>query len=294
MSQRKLGLGSWKRGLVLLKESLGVLVNRPKLLVFPLLAGVSALAFLAVLFGSSLGVIIGVEGLEIFDSPETLEEALEAHTLTVLATLLLAYLSTTFFSVFFTGALVAETHRAFAGESVRLRRGMRKAWSAKYKLLAWAVIAATVGVILDAIESDNRLGRVLSWAFGALWSVLTFFVVPVAVLDENSTVRSMFTESGRTFTEHIGETVIGVFAPRLAAGGVVALTVGIAIVLAEFAVPGLAIFALVLIGLVLSQLLSTVLRGMLKTAMYIYATEGSRPAEFDSEALDEIMSAERD
>jgi len=291
MTRRAPTLGSWKRGLVLLKESFGVLVNQPKLLVFPLLAGVSALAFLAVLFGSSLGVIIGVEGLDIFDSPEALQDALEAHLLVVLGTLFVAYLSTTFLSVFFTGALVAETRRAFAGEQVRLRRGMGVAWHAKYKLLAWALIAATVGVILDAIESDERFGRVLSWVFGAVWSVITFFVVPVAVLDENSTVRSMFTESGRTFKEHIGETIVGVFAPRLVAFAIAATTVGLVLGLAELAVPGLALFGLLFVGLVLSQLLSTTIRGLLKTAMYVYATEGRRPAEFDSEALNQMMDA---
>jgi hypothetical protein len=205
------------------------------------------------------------------------------------AVLFVAYLVTSFISVFFTGALIAESRAVFGEENVDLRRGMAAAWDAKYKLLAWALVSATVGVLIESIESsDSPVSKMIGLVVGLAWTVLTFFVIPVAVLNEDSSVWSMFSESGQTFRERWGETVIGLGLPRVL-GGVVAVA-GLAFgFLLEDLGGGVYVYAPVMISaVVLSQLLSTTIRGILKTSLYVYATEGKRPSEFEDQDFDTL------
>jgi len=279
-----------RRGIGMTVDSFLIMKNNPKLLVFPVFAGLGALGFLALLFGSTLGGVIGIEGLDAIETQAALEETVSDNTVILLAAVFLGYLGTTFVSVFFTAALVAESREVFAGNRVSLKRGIAAAWDAKYQLLAWAVIAATVGVIIDAIESsDSIIGQVFAWVFGVAWSVITFLVVPVAVLGEDSSVRGMFSRSGRTFRENIGETVVGVFAPRVVGGVIAVLTIGVVVALLELGVTWLVVFPVLVVGLVAAQLLSTTVRGIVKTSLYVYATEGKQPRGFDSGRLSSML-----
>jgi hypothetical protein len=280
-----------KRGLGMVIRSLVVLKHNPKLLVFPLIAGASSLAFLTLLLGSTLGVFVGIEGIDALQTQSTLETTISDKPVVVGAALFLGYLGTTFVSVFFTGALVVESRYAFANERVNLQRGMAHAWAARYKLFAWAVIAATVGVIIDAIESSNTpISKVFAVVFGAVWTVMTFFIVPIAVLDPECSLRETFTRSGRTFRETIGETVVSLGAPRVIGVGIFFLATGLALAVSELTTNTLVYAPLLVLGAVLSQLVSTTLRGILKTMLYVYATEGKTPAEFDSSDFDSILS----
>lgn len=280
-----------KRGFGMAFRSLAVLKRNPKLLVFPLFAGLSSLAFLALLLGSTFGAFVGISGIEAIETPSALETTISNNPGITVAALFLGYLGTTFVSVFFTGALVAESRHAFAGEPVNLKRGMARAWAAKYKLFAWALIAATVGIIIDAIEgSDSPLSQVFAAVFGVAWTIITFFVVPVAVLDSESTVREMFTRSGRTFRENIGETVIGLIAPRAIGGVVGVATVGLVIVLSDLTSSALVLAPILVVGLILAQLLSTTIRGIIKALLYVHATEGQAPDGFDSTDIDAMVS----
>jgi hypothetical protein len=291
MSPYAMKLTQLKRGFGMSVRSLVVLKRNPKLLIFPLFAGISSLAFLALLVGSTFGAFVGISGVGSVASLSALDTTISANPGIAVAALFAGYLGTTFVSVFFTGALVAESRRAFAGESVDLRRGMARAWDAKYKLLAWAVIAATVGILIDAVEgSDSPVSQVFAALFGIAWTIITFFVVPVAVLDSESTVREMFSRSGRTFRENIGETVIGLAAPRAIGGAVGIVTIGIVIVLRDLTSSALVLGAILVGGLILAQLLSTTIRGILKTLLYVYATAGEIPEGFDPTDLDALLS----
>ncbi|MBX0287757.1 DUF6159 family protein [Haloarcula salinisoli] len=284
-------LAQLKRGIRMVGQALVVLRHNPKLLVFPLIAGISSLLFLGLLLGSTFGVLVGIEGLEAFETRSGFLATISGNPVVTVPALFLGYLGTTFVSVFFTGALVAESRYALADEPVNLRRGMARAWTAKYDLLAWAVIAATVGIIIDAIESsDNPVSKVFTVVFGAVWTVMTFFIVPVAVLDPQQSLRGMFRRSGQVFRENVGETVIGLGAPRAVGFGIFVLANLLAFGLSEITPSPLVYAPILVAGAVLSQLVSTTLRGILKTVVYVYATAGRMPAEFDAGDLDPLLS----
>lgn len=69
----------------------------------------------------------------------------------------------------------------FDGGDVSVRDALGDAWARKGPLLACSVVAAVVGVVIRAIESqDNALARILAGLFAVAWSVMTYLVIPVS------------------------------------------------------------------------------------------------------------------
>ncbi|WP_229770471.1 MULTISPECIES: DUF6159 family protein [unclassified Halorhabdus] len=247
-----------------------VLRTHPKLLVFPLLGALSGIAFLLTLFGSLLvaGPVFEEPGLAIFGA------------------LFVAYLVETFLASFFTAALIAATRTAFRGEDPSIRAALAAAWQRKLPLLAWSIIAAIVGVILRAIESeDNLVAHLLAAVFAVAWSVMTYFVVPVIVFEDPS-VTSMFKQSARTFKDTWGESIgalatIDVVTLLLALVGVV---LGAITYVATTGLGTVQLVATLLVGgtaIVIGLLLGKALSGIARTALYVYATERTAPEHFD-------------
>ncbi len=258
----------FKRGAVLTKDSLLVLKNHPKLLVFPIIAGISALAFLGMVGGTFVGLL-----------------AAEIDSLAVVITLaVLAYFGTATVSVFFTAALVSEAKQVFEGAEPNLKRGISAAWQVKGKLLLWGLISAAVGIILDNIGgSDSRIGQ----AIALMWTIATFFVIPVAVLRPDLSIREWFSESGETFKEQWGETPIAVVGLKIVAIPFYVVGIGLGYLFVEGMGEPVLIGALVALPFIaLGMIITSALRGVLKAALYTYATEGKRPDEFGDEDFD--------
>lgn len=262
-------LDRFKTAFTLMKDSLLVMKHNPTLLSFPIVSGIAGIAFLGVF----LGVTFGVLSIDL-GGGTALFVVLALGFGTV-------YLGTTFISAFFTAALVHQTRDVLTGGDASLGAGMRGAWEVKRPLLIWAFIAATVGVVLNAIEDSNGgVGRALSAVFGVAWTLMTFFIIPVIVFEKTS-VRGMFERSAEQFKATWGETPLS-----LAGVGAVSFVVAI-----PFAGPGILLiesygyellgFALVATGAVLGAIVSHTFKGIIKTSLYFYATEGTLPDEFD-------------
>lgn len=204
------------------------------------------------------------------------------------------YFGTAFIAAFFSAGLVDQTRTVLQGGDPSLRAGLQSAWGVKTPLIIWAVISATVGLIIDAIsESDSIFAQILAVVLGVSWSLLTFFIIPVIVFEKPSTT-DMFRQSGQRFKETYGETIIGMFGATIAG-----LVVGIPFFLAGVAaleILGSLLVGgpLIIIGIALAQVVSFTIRGIVKTGLYFYAQEGQRPNEFNQifDALD--LSAQSD
>jgi hypothetical protein len=251
-----------KTGLILTKDSLQVMRHNPQLFVFPAVSGVAGLAFLGVFLGVTFGLMaVAPEG-------------------GMLVGLFVVYLVLTFVSSFFAAALVHQTREVLGGNDASLRAGVAAAWDVKGPLFVWSLISATIGIVINAIEnSDSRVARLFGTIFGVAWTLMTFFVIPVIVFEGTST-REMFTRSAGTFKQTWGETPISLLGINIV-GAIVAL---------PFVLPGfyllniglgVAGIGLVLVGVLLSFLVSQTLQGVVKTTLYLYAREGKRPEEFD-------------
>lgn len=260
-----------KMGLVLTKDSLALIRHNPRLILFPLVSGVAGLAFLAIFLGITFG-------LAQTGQPE----------LGVIVGLFLTYLGLTFISSFFTAGLVHQTRESLEGYEPSVRAGLEAAWEVKGPLFIWSAIAATVGVLINMLENSNStVARIVGVVFGLAWTVLTFFVIPAIVFERASTA-GMFKKSAGTFKRTWGETPISLVAINVV--GIVAalpaVLLGIAVIEALFVVG----VALILTGVLMGFLLSQTLQGVVKTALYFYATEGTKPAEFGNVDFEDLAN----
>ena len=259
-----------KTGFGMARRSGRVLRAHPKLLVFPLVGGLAGVAFLVTLFGS------------LFLTGSVLDEPGPA----LYGALFLAYLVETFLAAFFSAALVAATRTAFHGEDPSIRAALAAAWERKLPLLAWSVVAAIVGVIIRAIESeDNIIARLLAGVFAVAWSVMTYFVVPVIVF-RNPSLTGMFKESASTFKNTWGESIgsmatIDIVTVLLTLGGV---ALGALTFVLTTGLGSVQLFATLLVGgtaVLMALLVGKALTGVAKTALYVYATEQTAPEHFE-------------
>ena len=259
----------FKIGFGMARRSGRVLRSHPKLLVFPLIGGISGIAFLVTLFGSLF-----------------LADSLLDGGAVVYVALFAAYLVQTFIASFFTAALVAATRTVFEGGDPSIRGALATAWERKLPILIWSIIAATVGVLIRMIESqDNLVAQIIAGIFAVAWSVMTYFVVPVIVFRDPSATE-MLKESGRTFKDTWGESLgamgaIDIVTVLLA---IVAVALGGVTFVATTGLGAVQLLATVLIGgtaVVFALLLGKTLSGIAKTALYVYTTDSAAPEHFE-------------
>lgn len=264
----------------LIKASAGVLSKDKELLVFPLLSAVCTLIVVAAFALPAFGMG-ALDGLR------------EGGGMTP-ATYLLAflfYLVQYFVIFFFNSALVGAAMIRLDGGDPTLRDGLRIASSKALPILGYAAIAATVGMVLRAIqERAGFLGKLVAGVLGVAWTLASFLVVPVLVARNIGPIDAV-KESALLLKKTWGENLIGqggvglvfglVFFALIIVGGAAVFAVatmgnGVLTVLAV---------ALVIIALLIAALVQAALSGIYSAALYRYAVGAGDSEGFDAQLL---------
>lgn len=149
-------------------------------------------------------------------------------------------------------------------------------------VLVWALVSATVGLILRMIAERSKLvGALIAKLLGAAWAIATYFVVPVMIFEKRGAKDSM-TASTQLIRKTWGESLVaaagvGLVVMLFAVAGLAFPIIGIFISPTAAAI-GLA--AMVLYWIVLS-ILSSALTGIYRTGLYLYATKGNANPALD-------------
>jgi hypothetical protein len=123
----------------------------------------------------------------------------------------LYYLVNYFVIVFFNTALIHCTHLYFNGEEPTIRKGLQFSISRIGVILSWAAFAATVGTALRILQDNlGSIGKFVTGLIGIVWSVTTFFVVPV-IAYENLGPIAAFKRSASLMKEKWGESLSASF-----------------------------------------------------------------------------------
>lgn len=184
----------WNLGLT----SLQTITENPKLLAFPFISGIALVTACLTFFGGFV-LIFGVE----FD--QWMQEAFGEY-LGYIA-LFIFYLICYFIIVFFNVGLVYCARKVFEDEEVTFRDGIEFASSRITTILNWAVLAATVGVLLNLLkERLGSVGQLISGLAGLAWSIATFFVVPILAYEEVSPMEAV-KRSASMMKSKWGETI---------------------------------------------------------------------------------------
>ncbi len=264
----------------LIKASASVLSKDKELLVFPLLSAVCTLivaaAFVLPAFG--MGALDGLgDGGGM--SPA-------AYVLAFLF-----YLVQYFVIFFFNSALVGAAMIRLDGGDPTLRDGLRIASSKALPILGYAAIAATVGLVLRAIqERAGFLGKLVAGFLGVAWTLASFLVVPVLVSRNVGPIDAV-KESAVLLKKTWGENLIGQGGVGLVFGLIffaMIIVGGGAIIAVAMTGNGMLIglvVALVIIALLLAALIQAALSGIYSAALYRYAVGAGESQGFDAQLL---------
>jgi hypothetical protein len=198
---------------------------------------------------------------------------------------------------FSTGALVAAADEELAGRDSSIGHGFSRAFARTGPLLLWSVIQTVVSLILGAVRGNGSnnivagiLRGVLAAAMDVAWQLITFFVLPVLVLEGGSPIAAIKT-SAVLFRQKWGTQLLGgvrigglillvAVLPAIVAtvGGVVLLVAGNVALGVPLVVVGVLVWAA-------AALLSNAMRGIFSVALYRYATDGAAEGPFTATEL---------
>jgi hypothetical protein len=256
------------RSFRLVGQSYRLLMQDKELMILPLMSGLFSIMVAATFF-FGLG----------FTERLTSERRQELYL-----PVFLMYVIVYAIGIFFQAAVVAGATERMRGGDPTIASALSAAGRRFAAILLWAVVAATVGTVLQVIRDRVAVvGRIVVAIVGAAWSLATFFIVPVLVLEDQPITES-FKRSVRLFKETWGETFVGGASLGIFAFAAWATLIAIVGMLAWM---GLAVVALVagVAGAIFLFVFFSALQGIYVASLYRFATGGRSVPGFDSELL---------
>ena len=265
-----------------MKQSWAVLKQDRELIWLPVISAVVAGIVAAAVL---IPIALTQDWDALAESTDSAAEQLSGGAIAALAALTLAL---AVISIFFRAALISGAHERMSGGDPTVRSAIAGAVERFPKLFGWAVITTIVGSILRAIEQRaGVLGRFVVNLVGMAWSVTTFLVIPVIIVENqgpiDSTKRSvaLFRRTwGENLTGQVGFGLLGflAFIPII----LVAVIGG-----AIGSVLGFALIALAIVGGIALITVLSALGGVFQTALYHYAVGTEVSAELNTSLLRE-------
>lgn len=263
----------------LVKASAAVLQADKQLIVFPI---VSAIGTLLVTLSFALPMFFA----GVFDAIA----GGRANALGLIVGFLF-YLCQYFVIFFSNSALVGAAMIRLQGGTPTLSDGFRIASQRAGTIFGYALVAATVGVVLRSLsERLGIIGRVIVSLIGFAWNVATFLVVPVLVVEDVGPVDAIKRSSAllrQTWGEQlIGNAgvgvVFGLFAVGITLSGIALTIVALAANLVALAILAVALTVLSLLAL---GLIGSALTGIYTAAVYRYAVAGESNTFFSEQVI---------
>ncbi len=197
----------------------------------------------------------------------------------------LFYLVTYFVIIFANSALVGAALIRLRGGDPTLSDGVRLATSHIGVIFGYALISATVGMILRWISERGTLAQIVSSVLGAGWNIATYLVVPILVTENVNPIdaikRSIALLKQTWGEQLVGQTGIG-WVMFLAVLVVILIGGGLFFLAASLNSPVLLVLVGigVVLAIILLSLFSATLSGIYSAAVYRYAAEGQVGSQF--------------
>lgn len=146
--------------------------------------------------------------------------------------------------------------------------------------------SATVGLVLQMISSGSGIiGKIVIGMVGFVWSVATYFVVPIIAFEQMSPFKAI-KRSASVLKSTWGEALIsnlriGLIFFLLALFGFIPLIIGV-VIGSAWPIIGILIAVIYWIGL---AVLASAVSGVLLTALYRYGTTGKLSEYYSEQVL---------
>ncbi len=262
----------------LLKASVAVLRADKELVIFPIVSSIALLIVTAAFL-----LPLGLTGY--FD---TLREGSGQVLGAVVA--FVFYVVQYIIIIFANSALVGAALIRLRGGDPTVKDGVEVASQHLNIILGYAVIAATVGMILRALSQRKGLAQIASSIAGLAWNLATFLVVPVLVVEGLSPIEAIKRSAGllkKTWGEQIvGNLSIGlIFGLLVLVVILVAIPIYMAVVATNSIALIIAVSVVFLLLFLFLGLINSTLQGIYVAAVYRYAAEGETGGFFSQEMV---------
>jgi hypothetical protein len=270
---------SWE----LVKASWAVLRADKELIVFPIVSAIASLIVLA-----TFAVPFFLSGL--FEA--MFADDFGPARLVGYITLFLFYLVQYFVILFANTALVGAAMIRLDGGDPTIRDGFRIAWEHVGAVFGYAMISATVGLVLRWLAQRGAIGRLVSSLIGLGWNLATFLVIPVLVVEDVGPIDGV-KRSARMLRDTWGEQIAGNISIGLVFGLMIFLTIiaGIVVTVGLASLTGsialIVLSVLLFVGVVVVLiLLSSTLSGIYSAAVYRFAAGKGTDGFFSEELVE--------
>ncbi len=249
-----------QRSIQLGQASFKVLMADRELLVLPFLSGLAAILTAAITLTPMVA----------------LSDSIPSGLL--LMGLFLVYLLLAYITIFFSAALIHGANERLAGGDPTIGSALRGAWSRAGAILPWALVSATVSMVIRAIRNqDNLITSIIAGILAAAWASVTFLILPMIVI-EGLSFREAASRAKATVQQRWGDNMVayaglGFVSFLLSLPGVGLLYLGANI-------ESGAVMALGVCLAVLAAAFSMALSGAYQAALYRYATYGETNAQY--------------
>ena len=268
---------SWE----LVKASAAVLRSDKELVIFPIVSVIGTLIVTA-----TFAIPIFLAGL--FDSMYVDGEGFQPLGMLVAFLFYLVQYTVIFFA---NTALVGAALIRLQGGDPTVSDGFQIALRRIGPIFGYALIAATVGMVLRAIaERAGFIGRIVISLIGFAWNVATYLVVPVLAAEDIGPIDAV-KRSAQLLKRTWGEQLVGNAGVNAVFGLIMfgVFLVGIPLIILaalsqSMVLLGLAVLLVVLAALALGVISST-LTGIYSAAVYQYAADGQVGGPFSAEMV---------
>jgi hypothetical protein len=284
-------MGVFGRSWQLTKLSFGVIKQDKEMLLFPLFAGIFSIAYaIGLLYPTVIVAIMSHDG----------HVSTNAITALHYAIVFTAYLGLAFIATFFNVCVVYTTKTRFEGGNATFFGSIGFAFTKIHLIFAWSLVSATVGILMYLLDSiGERAGgggriilAIVRGIVGALWSIVTLFVIPAMVYEGlgpfkaiKRSVQTLKSTWGESLVRHYGLGLMQFLFMMLGAILAVGLFMGLAPLGSTGVVIAISVSVVYFLGVVL---VFSVANGVFNTALYTYAN-GSPPSAFDHDTLSQAF-----
>ena len=268
----------FERSWQIMRASWDVLRQDKEILVFPAISGIALILIMAS-FAVPIFALGGIDTVQ----------RIARHNGTVgnLVVLFAFYFINYFVVVFFNTAIVACATIRMRGGNPTVGDGLQASGERIFEIAGWALVSASVGMILRVIEERSKLiGRIVAGLLGMAWGITSYLVIPILVNERKGPMEAV-QESARLIKKTWGEELIGGFSFgllffALSLPAVLLIAAGVASGKGFLALGFVAVAVIYVIALSVVQ---AALQGIFQAALYQYAKKGETPPGFDREVL---------
>lgn len=269
-------MGRWQRSMELVKAFWATLRQDKELMVLPLISGLAS-----ILIAATFLVPVFLTSTSSGSGGDTSFGPLQ-YVLFFAMYVVLAYVA-----IFFKTALLCGADERMQGGNPSVGSALSAATKHAGAILPWALVSATVSVVLRAIEQrSGLLGRIVIGIVGMAWTVVTFLVLPILVF-EGVGVGDAVKRSTQMLKQTWGENLIvngglGIVTFVLMIPAFVVGGIGIASGSIAIAAP---LVTIAVVWFIAVTCWSNAMSSVFQLALYRYATAGAALGGFTEAEL---------